>query len=146
MTTRITIRRFLDAVEARDVAAAAACFALDAEYQNVPWPPVHGPQGVTAMLTDIVDASTEIQWEIVTEAYGVGRGHLERIDRFVIDGVEFAIRCHGVFEVDETRGLITAFRDYVDLGPWRAEIAPAIDRWRARRDSHDDQRGSNTMG
>lgn len=33
MTTRATIRRFLDAVEARDAAAAAALFAVDATYQ-----------------------------------------------------------------------------------------------------------------
>lgn len=147
MTTRTTIRRFLDAVEARDATAAAALFAVEATYQNVPYPPVHGPDGVVSMLAEIFAASTEVRWDIISEAYTTGRGHLERVDRFVIDGVEHAVRCHGVFEVDETRALITALRDYVDLAPWRAVIEPALEKWRAgqlvHRTAH---RDPNTIG
>jgi limonene-1,2-epoxide hydrolase len=117
------VRRFLDAVEARDVALAASCFALDAPYQNVPHPPVHGPAGVAGLLGPIVERSQRVQWDIVSEAYAPGRGHLERIDRFWIDGTEYAVCCHAVIEVDEDAALITAFRDYVDLAPWRARLA-----------------------
>ena len=85
------------------------------------------------MLTDILAASTVVHWEIITEAYAPGRGHLERVDRFVIDGVAYAVRCHGVFEVDEAEGLITGLRDYADLGPWRSQISPALAAWRARQ-------------
>ena len=127
MDTRSVVDRFLAAVERRDVAAAAACFADEAPYQNVPHDPVRGPEGVTTMLERILERSTEVRWEIVTASYGPGRAHLERIDRFVIDGVEHAVACHGVIEVDEGSGLITALRDYSDLGPWREEITPVLD-------------------
>ena len=147
MTTRATIRRFLDAVEARDAVSASAVFAVDATYQNVPYPPVHGPDGVVSMLSEILAASTEVRWDIVSEAYTTGRGHLERVDRFVIGGVEHSVRCHGVFEVDETRQLITALRDYVDLGPWRTVIAPALEEWRAGQSVHEAaHRDPNTIG
>ena len=117
------MRRFLDAVEARDVARAAACFALDASYQNVPHPPVYGPSGVARLLGPIVERSQRVRWDVVTEAYVHGRAHLERIDRFWIEGTEYAVCCHAAIEVDEDAGLITAFRDYVDLAPWRAQLA-----------------------
>ena len=116
------MRRFLDAVEGRNVALAAACFAPDAPYQNVPHPPVHGPAGVAGLLGPIVDRSQAVRWDIVSEAYVPGRAHLERVDRFWIDGSEYAVACHAVIEVDEVAGLITAFRDYVDLAPWRAQL------------------------
>lgn len=148
MSTRDVIRTFLDAVESRDADAAAACFAEGARYQNMPHPPQFGPSGVRAMLTKILAASTEVRWDVINEAYADSRGHLERIDRFVIDDVEYAVQCHAVVEVDEAAGLITAFRDYVDLAPWRAELAPALEHWLARQAegniAHDS--GSNTIG
>jgi limonene-1,2-epoxide hydrolase len=116
------VRRFFAAIEARDVALAAACFAPGAPYQNVPHPPALGPAGVAGLLGPIVDRSQQVRWDIVSEAYVPGRAHLERVDRFWIDGTEYAVACHAVVEVDEEAGLITAFRDYVDLAPWRAQI------------------------
>jgi limonene-1,2-epoxide hydrolase len=148
MSTRDIIHSFFDAIENRDIGAAAACFADDAPYQNVPHPAVFGPSGVRAMLTNIVVASSEVRWEVINEAYAENRGHLERIDRFVIGGIECAVSCHAVVEVDEATGLITAFRDYVDLTPWRAEVVPALERWLTRQQSADDTHGCdlNTIG
>jgi limonene-1,2-epoxide hydrolase len=122
VSTQATVRRFFDAVEARDVARAAACFASDATYQNMPHPPVHGPAGVAALLAPIIERSERVRWDIVSEAYVGGRAHVERVDRFWIDETEYAVACHAVIEVDEDARLITAFRDYVDLGPWRAQL------------------------
>ncbi|CAB4872036.1 unannotated protein [freshwater metagenome] len=148
MSTRDVIRSFLNAVERRDADAAAACFADDAPYRNMPHPAVYGPAGVRAMLSNILAASSEVRWDVVAEAYADHRGHLERIDRFVIDGTECAVACHAVIEVDEARGLITSFRDYVDLTPWRAEVVPVLERWMARQAGNDPahDRGSNTIG
>lgn len=148
MLTRYVIHSFLDAVERRDVEAAAACFADDAPYRNMPHPAVLGPTGVRAMLSNILAASSNVRWDVITEAYADNRGHLERIDRFVIDGIDCAVACHAVIEVDETRGLITSFRDYVDLAPWRAEVVPILERWLARQDGNDPthDHGSNTIG
>jgi len=119
--------RFLAAVQARDARAAGACFAPDATYANVPHPPVVGPSGVTAMLGPILERSERVHWEIVTASYTPTRAWLERVDRFVIDGHEYAVACNGVLEVDR-HGVITAFRDYVDLVPWRALIGPVLAR------------------
>ena len=60
---------------------------------------------------------------MVTEAYTADRAWLERIDRFWIDGAEYAVRCNGVLEFDEESGLISELRDYVDLGEWRSRLA-----------------------
>jgi len=137
MPTRDIIHSFFDAIENRDIETAAACFADDAPYRNVPHPAVFGPSGVRAMLTNILAASSEVRWDVITEAYADNRGHLERLDRFVIDGIELAVSCHAVIEVDEATGLITSFRDYADLTPWRAEVVPVLQRWLARQTGHD---------
>lgn len=148
MLPRDVVHSFLDAVASRDIDAAAACFAEEAPYQNVPHPAHFGPAGVRDMLTNILAASSAVRWQVITEAYADNRGHLERIDRFVIDGIEYAVSCHAVIEVDEENGLIRSFRDYSDLTPWRAQVRPVLERWLARQtgDNPTHDRDSNTIG
>lgn len=124
-TTRAVVGRFLRAIDRRDMAAVLACFAADATWQNVPHPPAVGIAGLDAMLTTIVERSAEVRWDIVTESYADGRAWLERVDRFTIDGTEYAVQCNGVFEINTSTEVITAVRDYVDLGEWRARLAAA---------------------
>ena len=118
--------RFLAAVEARDAAAAAGCFAEDATYANVPHPAVVGPTGVRGMLAPILGRSSWVRWEIVTASLGPRRCFLERVDRFGIDGREYAVACTAVVEIDPDADRITAFRDYVDLGEWRARLGDVL--------------------
>lgn len=125
---RAAVDRFLAAVHARDAGAAAACFAPRATYANMPHPPVTGPEGVRGLLEPILRRSSRVRWDIVSASYARDRAWLERVDRFVIDGQEYAIECNGVVEVDEPSGLITAFRDYVDLGVWRQRLGGVLDR------------------
>jgi limonene-1,2-epoxide hydrolase len=126
MPAREVVTRFLAAVGARDADAAAACFAPDATYANMPHRPVVGPVGVRRLLAPILDRAEHVEWEIVTASFSPARAWLERVDRFVIDGHEYAIECNGVVEVDPASGLITAFRDYVDLGVWRARLGDVL--------------------
>ena len=77
------------------------------------------------MLAGILERSETVRWDVVSESYAPGRAWLERVDRFWIDGVEYAVECNGVLEIDEDTGLITELRDYVDLGEWRARLASA---------------------
>lgn len=121
-----TVARFLEAVAARDAAAAGACFAEDAPYANMPHPPVVGPAGVTGLLAPILARSERVRWDLVSASYAPTRAWLERVDRFWIDGREYAIECNGVAEVDPATGLITAFRDYVDLSVWRERLGDAL--------------------
>ncbi len=78
------------------------------------------------MLARILDRSSHVQWDIVSAAYTDDRAWLERVDRFWIDGTEYAAPCNGVVEVDPDTGLITAFRDYVDLGVWRDRLGAVL--------------------
>ncbi|QYC45199.1 Limonene-1,2-epoxide hydrolase [Nonomuraea coxensis DSM 45129] len=118
--------RFLAAVGARDARAAAACFTEDASYANVPHPPAVGRAAIEGLLGPILRRSERVRWDVVTASYTEERAWLERVDRFWIDGREHHVACNGVAEVDPARELITAFRDYVDLAPWRARIAGVL--------------------
>ena len=75
------------------------------------------------MFSFIVPRCERISWDIVSAQYAGDTAWLERVDRFWIDGLEYAIECNGVFRVDERSGLIREVRDYVDLGVWRARLA-----------------------
>jgi limonene-1,2-epoxide hydrolase len=127
-TTQAAVARFLAAVQARDPDAAAACFAPQARYANVPHPPAVGPAGVRALLAPILARSSEVRWDLVSTSFEPERAWLERIDRFTIDGRQYAIECNAVVEVDPETGLILQFRDYVDLGLWRARLGGVLDQ------------------
>ena len=115
--------RFLAAVESRNLDAILECFTTDATWQNVPHPPAVGREGIASMLGRILRRSDTVRWDIVTEAYDDTRAWLERVDRFWIDGTEYAVACNGVLDFDPESGLITSLRDYVDLGEWRSRVA-----------------------
>lgn len=125
---RQAVARFLAAVQARDPEAAAACFAGTARYANVPHPPVVGPAAIRGLLTPILSRSSLVRWNVVSESYRTDRAWVERVDRFWIDGREYAIECNAVIEVDPGTGLILEFRDYVDLGVWRERLGEVLDR------------------
>jgi limonene-1,2-epoxide hydrolase len=118
--------RLLDAVATRDPDAVVACFTPDARYGNVPHPPAVGRDQIRAMLAPILERSAEVRWDVVTEAVAGDSVVAERVDRFVVDGTEYAARCCGVFVVDPASGLLAEVRDYVDLGPWRERLAPVL--------------------
>jgi len=121
--------RLLHALEHRDVEALVLGFAEDARWQNVPHEPWVGRGTIATMLGPILRRSSRVQWDTVSESYLPHRAWLERIDRFWIDGVEYAVRVNGVIEVDPGSGLITELRDYSDLGEWRTRLSQAGPIW-----------------
>lgn len=123
MNSRAVVGKFLTAVESRDPAAVARCFTPGATYANVPHPPAAGRDAIEALFTPILGRSDRVVWDIVSESYAEHRAWLERVDRFWIGGTEYRIECNGVAEIDTEAGLLTAFRDYVDLGVWRERLA-----------------------
>ena len=127
MSTRGVVRGFLDAVESRDCDAVAACFTEAARYANVPHPPVVGPAGVRALFARILPRCESVRWDVVTSAYDGPRAWLERVDRFWIQGREYAIECNGVFTVDATGTRLAEVRDYVDLATWRDRLGGVLD-------------------
>ena len=120
----VIVRRWLDAIEARDIDAVLDSFSTEGRWQNVPGPPAVGHDAIRSMLGPILQRSERVMWDLVTESYSDDRAWLERVDRFIINGTEYAVRCNGVLEFDTETGLITELRDYVDLAEWRARLPP----------------------
>ena len=130
--TRAAVGRFLAAVESGDVDAVAGCFTEHARYANVPQPPAVGPAGIRAVFAPILGRAERVRWDVVTAAYDGDTAWLERVDRFWIDGQEYAIECNGVYTVDPARGLLAEVRDYVDLATWRQRLGDVLHRWPGR--------------
>lgn len=118
------MQALLAAIEARDVRAIEHALAPTATWQNVPHPPAVGRNAVVRLLGDVVTWSDEVRWDVVSASFGPDTAWVERVDRFVIDGAEHAVRCNGVLTVAD--GLVAEVRDYVDLGEWRARVGPAL--------------------
>ena len=119
------MQSFLAAVATRDIDTVLAHFTVEATWQNVPHAKAVGHDGLAAMLGPILARSTDVRWDIVSASYDDTQAWLERVDRFWIDGVEYAVRCNGVFAFDAATGLIAEVRDYVDLGEWRDRLVEA---------------------
>ena len=127
-TCQHVLQTFFSAVESRDLDAIKHCFSEDARYCNVPYDPAVGREAIGELFRPIVTRSERIEWQIVSSAYTEHRAHIERLDCFWIDGQRYAVPCHGVALIDTARGVITEFRDYVDLGRWRATLGDALTR------------------
>jgi len=119
------IETFFKALSSRDLEKILSFFDDRSTWQNVPHPPASGVAEIAEMFRTIVERSSKIQWDIVTASFEDDRAWLERVDRFWIDEVEYAVRCHGVFDFDTTSSTIVSVRDYVDLGEWRERLRGA---------------------
>lgn len=120
-----TVDAFLVAVGLAERDAMAAVLHPDVRWANVPHPPVVGRDAVVEMLWALIGRCQAVRWDVVSAAYDEDRAHLERVDRFWIDGSEYSAACHGVFVVERASATIVEVRDYVDLGEWRAKLAAA---------------------
>ncbi len=116
---------FLDSLESCDIDRILQSFTEKSRWQNVPHEPAVGLSEIRAAFESIVQRSSRIQWEVVSSAFEGSRGWIERVDRFWIDGTEYAVRCNGVFDFDVESSSILSVRDYVDLGEWRSRLADA---------------------
>lgn len=134
--TRQIIEHMLAAIESRDLRRVASAFSVDATWQNVPHPEAIGRDLVLQMLAGILTWSDEVSWDLVSSSYGDGIAWVERVDRFRIDGDEHSVPCNGVIRVDVDQGVVTAVRDYVDLGEWRRRIVPVYERLTTRDAEH----------
>lgn len=116
---------FLNSLESCDIDRILQSFTEQSSWQNVPHVPAVGLSEIRATFESIVQRSSRIQWDVVSSAFEGSRGWVERVDRFWIDGIEYAVRCNGVFDFDVESSTILSVRDYVDLGEWRSRLADA---------------------
>jgi limonene-1,2-epoxide hydrolase len=117
-----TVRSFIAAIEAKDLAAAGALAAEDISYENVPMQPIAGRDTMVAVLSAFMGPAVAVEWKVLRE---VAVGNVvanERIDRFQFPGGWVELPVAGFFEVDD-RGLITLWRDYFDLGTYTSQMA-----------------------
>ena len=85
--TRDAVARLFAAIEARDLPAIEAALHVDATWQNVPHPPSVGRDAVVGLLAPILGWSDAVHWDVVSASYEAGSAWIERVDRFVIDGM-----------------------------------------------------------
>ena len=94
-----------------DLESSLVYIADDCVYQNMPFPPVHGPAGVRDTLAGFFKLTGPVRIETLHQV-AVGKLVMnERLDYFEPPGGRaFGLPVAGVFEVEN--GRITAWRDY----------------------------------
>ena len=125
-TTRIAIERLLKAIESRDLRRVRRALHPSARWQNVPHPAAEGRDAVMALLGGILCWSERVRWDVHHVSIEGTNGSVERLDRFWLQGEEYAVACHGVFSVDMATRTVISVRDYVDLGEWRQRGNPVL--------------------
>ena len=115
------VTAFIEAIERKDVAAAAAMVSPSISYENMPMDPIVGREAMAATLEMFLGNANEVDWVIVRQ-HEVGNVVFnERIDRFQIGSGWLELPLAGVFEVDGA-GLITLWRDYFDMGSYQRQL------------------------
>jgi limonene-1,2-epoxide hydrolase len=122
MTPLATVNAFMAAAATRDYDTALGLLTEDVEYQNMPLPPVHGPQAVKDTLEMLLATAQASEWVVHREAAAGNVVLNERTDRFQVDGRWLELPVAGVFELRD--GRIALWRDYFDLQTIMGQMAP----------------------
>ena len=120
------VTAFIEAIERKDVAAAAAMVSPTISYENMPMQPIAGRDAMVATLEMVLGSANEVDWVIVRQHEIDNVVFNERIDRFQIGVGWLELPLAGVFEVDED-GLITLWRDYFVMASYQRQLAELTD-------------------
>ena len=122
-TSAETVQKFITAFIAAwpqgDAAKLGSFFNEDAVYHNMPMEPVQGRGAILATLADFMDMGGQVGVDII---HMVADGPIvmtERVDHFIGAERTISLPLMGIIEVHE--GVITAWRDYFDLGQFTAQ-------------------------
>jgi limonene-1,2-epoxide hydrolase len=93
----------------------------DCVFHNVPWDPLVGIQAIRGFLENMVNSSSETDWQVhnIAEA-DTGAVLTERTDRFRFLGKPMEVPVMGTFELRD--GKITAWRDYFDTAQVQRQL------------------------
>lgn len=130
--TREAIETLLEAIESRDLRSVRRALHPTASWQNVPHPAAEGREAVIALLDGILCFSERVQWDVLRISVDGTSASVERVDRFWLQGDEYAVACHGIFSVDIATRTVISVRDYVDLGEWRQRVGPMLSKMASR--------------
>ena len=111
MSPEETVNAFCDTLTNEGVKASLKYIAPGCVYQNMPFPPVTGPEGVDEVLSGFFEIVGPVHIETLKQ---IGVGNYvsnERIDTFdPPGGKKFGLPVAGFFIVED--GLIAEWRDY----------------------------------
>lgn len=110
---------FVDAWPRRDASELAPFFSIDAVYHNIPLDPVRGRDSIRQTLESFMETGGFVSVDVTNIVSDGGRVVVERVDHFTVSGKTSSLPIMGIFEVQD--GLITAWRDYFDLGRFERE-------------------------
>jgi limonene-1,2-epoxide hydrolase len=119
-TVREFIATFMEAWPQGDAARLGLFFSPDATYHNIPLEPVVGRAAIEATFTGFMNMKGRVAVDI---AHLLSNGPIvmiERIDHFVTPQRTLSLPLMGIIEFHD--GLITAWRDYFDLGQIASEM------------------------
>ena len=120
-TVQDFIAAFMKAWPAADPAPLGAFFAEDAVYHNIPLEPVTGRSAIVSTFAQFMSMGGRVDVDIV---HMVAEGPIvmtERVDHVTKDnGTTVSLPMVGVIEVHD--GLITAWRDFFDLGQFTSQV------------------------
>ena len=111
MTPEETVNAFCDTLTNDGVKASLKYIAPSCVYQNMPFPPVNGPEGVDEVLSGFFKITGPVHIETLKQVAVGNYVANERIDTFdPPGGKKFGLPVAGFFVVED--GLITEWRDY----------------------------------
>lgn len=116
------VMNFIAAWEARDIGKILSLMTPDAFYHNIPMQPVQGREAIRGMLGAFLANATDVRWTVHHMAESqAGVVLTERTDVFQMGPKTLSLRVMGTFEF--RNGLISAWRDYFDLGQFQSQMA-----------------------
>lgn len=122
MTPQQTVEAFIAHWNASDIDAMMTLCSDGIVYHNIPMEPIHGTAAMRAMVETFLADIASCEWQTHAIAASGTTVLTERTDIFHLkDGRRAAIRVMGTFELN-LAGLITAWRDYFDMGEFQREF------------------------
>jgi limonene-1,2-epoxide hydrolase len=122
MSSGDTVKRFIDAIEHRDLDTVAQMLAEDVSYENMPMQPILGRDAVLTVIAGFLEPAEHVDWKILRQWDCDGVVINERIDRFRVGNGWLELPVAGFFELD-AEGRILLWRDYFDLGSYMSQLA-----------------------
>lgn len=111
MTPEEIVNAFCETLSRKGIEESLAYIADDCVYQNMPFPPVVGPEGVRSTLAGFFKITGNVRIETLRQCSTGNLVMNERIDYFEPpEGKAFGLPVSGAFEVKG--GKIVAWRDY----------------------------------
>jgi len=122
MSNKQVVLDFINACNSRGIERIMSFFDPDeCVFHNIPWEPLSGIGPIREFLSNMLNSSSEINWQVHNIAEtDTGAVLTERTDRFNFQGKPMQVPVMGAFEL--RNGKITAWRDYFDNAQVRKQL------------------------